>query len=709
MDETQWLGCTDHPYPMLQYLDDRASDRKLTLFSVACLRRIWDLLTDHRSRELVDAAERMADDMRSEETRRTFDATWDAFWRAYEDDELQDGSGEAVEDVARRGAGAAMSVARHTAEAVGRAAAAAIASTTPGEWPEGRTIAWEAAEAVERRVQATLLHDIIGNPFRPPAFDPAWRTPRVVTLAHVVYDQRNFERMPELAQALEEAGCADTAILEHCRRPGSHTRGCWVLDGLLGADDGMTEEEWRASSDLELMWWALRPKPNLRKRQLFAAACCRRIWHVLIDERCRRAVEVLELLADGMAMVDEWNDARHAAEQVARDAVSREIRDLAAAAVEAADCSCGPTLTSRHAAEASGSTEEPAAQASLLREVLGNPFRPVTVNPAWRTSIVTGLARAAYEDRCLPSGVLNPDRLAILADALEEAGCDNAELLSHCRRSEPHVAGCWVVDALLETSLPPAGNRGVGMTPDEWDASTDADRMLYSIGLNASKRKLRLFACACCRRVWNHMRDTRSRQGVEAAERYADGLIGAAELERAREGAGDAFNAVGYDDWALSMGARAACAVCLDNEQHCLRARYETRNVALWSVILDPASQAVEEERGALHLNGQGPLYYAPEQEQAVASEVVSQASLLRDIFGNPFRPAPVIDPSWLSPRLLALAQSIYDELAFDRMPELSVALAEAGCADAAILEHLRGPGPHCRGCHVIDAILDRD
>src|SRR5437764_190574 len=61
MDEPQWLACTDHPYPMLEYLDDRVSDRKLMLFSVACLRRIWDLLADRRSRALIDATERMAD------------------------------------------------------------------------------------------------------------------------------------------------------------------------------------------------------------------------------------------------------------------------------------------------------------------------------------------------------------------------------------------------------------------------------------------------------------------------------------------------------------------------------------------------------------------------------------------------------------------------------------------------------------------------
>jgi hypothetical protein len=80
--------------------------------------------------------------------------------------------------------------------------------------------------------------------------------------------------------------------------------------------------------------------------------------------------------------------------------------------------------------------------AGLLRDIVGNPFRPVTLNPAWRTSNVTGLAQAIYDDRAF-------DRLPILADALEDAGCDNADILNHCRDGGVHVRGCWVVDLVL--------------------------------------------------------------------------------------------------------------------------------------------------------------------------------------------------------------------------------------------------------------------
>jgi hypothetical protein len=93
---------------------------------------------------------------------------------------------------------------------------------------------------------------------------------------------------------------------------------------------------------------------------------------------------------------------------------------------------------------------ERAAQADLLRDLFGNPFRPVTIDPTWHTPAVVSVARAAYEERQLPAGTLDDTRLAILADALEEAGCTDAALLGHCRGAGPHLRGCFVVDALLD-------------------------------------------------------------------------------------------------------------------------------------------------------------------------------------------------------------------------------------------------------------------
>jgi hypothetical protein len=78
----------------------------------------------------------------------------------------------------------------------------------------------------------------------------------------------------------------------------------------------------------------------------------------------------------------------------------------------------------------------------ILRDIFTNAFRPIAVDPAWRTSNVTALAQSIYDDRAF-------ERLPILADALEDAGCDNAHILNHCRSGGEHVRGCWVVDLIL--------------------------------------------------------------------------------------------------------------------------------------------------------------------------------------------------------------------------------------------------------------------
>ena len=94
----------------------------------------------------------------------------------------------------------------------------------------------ETGNATYSEFQCALLRDLFGNPFRPVALDPAWRTSAVVALAQAVYDRRAFKRMPKLADALEEAGCTGAEILAHCQSQGSHVNGCWVLDWLLGKE-----------------------------------------------------------------------------------------------------------------------------------------------------------------------------------------------------------------------------------------------------------------------------------------------------------------------------------------------------------------------------------------------------------------------------------------------------------------------------------------
>jgi mannitol/fructose-specific phosphotransferase system IIA component len=94
----------------------------------------------------------------------------------------------------------------------------------------------------------------------------------------------------------------------------------------------------------------------------------------------------------------------------------------------------------------------------------------------------------------------------------------------------------------------------------------------------------------------------------------------------------------------------------------------------------------------------------------AVPHEAAAQAALLRDIAGNPFRPLRV-DPLWLAwnaGTVVRLAEGIYEEQAFDRLPILADALVEAGCDDEDVLGHCRSAGPHARGCHVLDLLLGK-
>src|SRR5262249_2543129 len=138
-----------------------------------------------------------------------------------------------------------------------------------------------------------------------------------------------FDRLPALADALEGAGCANADILGHCRRPGEHVQGCWVLDLLRGKEPAIRmsltcEADWLACNDTYPLTHFLQAKASDRKLRLFSVACCRRIWHLIADERCQKAVEVAESFADGCAMVDELALVRRAADEAQVEAESAE-------------------------------------------------------------------------------------------------------------------------------------------------------------------------------------------------------------------------------------------------------------------------------------------------------------------------------------------------------------------------------------------------
>jgi hypothetical protein len=169
-------------------------------------------------------------------------------------------------------------------------------------------------------------------------------------------------------------------------------------------------------------------------------------------ERNRRAVEVAERFADGQGS---------AADLTPRAAIKSARTDLERAAFfatwdgpvseDTVSLGVASTLASRRSDDMreAATLAHDAEHAGLVRCILGNPFRPVAADPFWLTATVVSLAQAAYDNRILPAGTLDATRLAIPADALEDAGCTNSDILSHCRSEGLHVRGCWVVDLLL--------------------------------------------------------------------------------------------------------------------------------------------------------------------------------------------------------------------------------------------------------------------
>ena len=112
-------------------------------------------------------------------------------------------------------------------------ASAGLALFAPSPWRAADFVTSETVHLLQR-LQCEWLRCLFSNPFRPVAFDPAWRTETAVGIARGIYEERAFERMPILADALQDAGCDHPDILAHCREPGVHDRGCWVVDLLLG-------------------------------------------------------------------------------------------------------------------------------------------------------------------------------------------------------------------------------------------------------------------------------------------------------------------------------------------------------------------------------------------------------------------------------------------------------------------------------------------
>ncbi len=245
----------------------------------------------------------------------------------------------------------------------------------------------------------------------------------------------------------------------------------------------MNAFSWDHGVDIRDMLRAVESQPSSRKNRLFSCTCARRIPELIRDDRLRNCVDVAESFADWAASKEQLKTARKEGRRllgeietpgriltgllrlpdqtIAWDNLDLTLRrgreeqsiTLLARRIAVAVCDTS-TPTSPHLApvvwwsyhslppDGLFSQREIPSYCNLLREIFGNPFCPVTLDPAWRTEAAVGIAQAAYDSREFGN-------LPILADALQDAGCDHPDILAHLRGPGPHVRGCWVVDLVL--------------------------------------------------------------------------------------------------------------------------------------------------------------------------------------------------------------------------------------------------------------------
>ncbi len=222
------------------------------------------------------------------------------------------------------------------------------------------------------------------------------------------------------------------------------------------------------------------------------------------------------------------------------------------------------------------------------------------------------------------------------------------------------------------------------MKADAWRTADDPLEMLRALRGKASQRRLRLLACAVCRRLYEtRLRDARSHAALEVAERYADGAAAKEDLVAARRAA----TAAREPSW---RARRAVWWVTYGRPRAILPAILNSVVPAPWQLeSANPRKRRIDPG---------GPI---PARDRAAV------CALVREIF-NPFHGARLGLLSGHGGVVARLARAIYDERRFEDMPVLADALEEAGCSDEAALHHCRQPGGHVRGCWVLDLLLSR-
>jgi hypothetical protein len=228
----------------------------------------------------------------------------------------------------------------------------------------------------------------------------------------------------------------------------------------------MTEAEWLAATDPQPMLKFLEGRTSDRKLRLFAVACLRIRWSPNIDddrptvnEGCSGTLREVERYLEGEATLEGLRGCFDF-----RDFDSDEVGWHLLASRPPFKASTAAALASQ--AASAGATRETTyngvmkvrgfvglKQCALLRCIFGYPGSPgPPLDPVWITwndGTVRTLAESVYKERAIPEGALDAARLGVLADALEDAGCTDAELLGHLRGQGPHVRGCWALDHVL--------------------------------------------------------------------------------------------------------------------------------------------------------------------------------------------------------------------------------------------------------------------
>ena len=224
------------------------------------------------------------------------------------------------------------------------------------------------------------------------------------------------------------------------------------------------------------------------------------------------------------------------------------------------------------------------------------------------------------------------------------------------------------------------------MNEDEWLLCREPTPMIRHllVVMRQDERKLRLLACAACRQVWDLLSDARSRYAVVVAERFADGQASLKELARAR---GDALLAAGRGERSAAWAAYWAANTKASGP--------------LWNAF------AAAGGASSRHAVGEVTTDQAQVWDESQAEGNRDQVDLIREVVGNPFRPA-LPQPSWLrwnNGLIPTMARTIYAERAWEQMPILGDALEEAGCTDPQWLDHCRGQHLHVPGCWLLDAL----